>query len=132
MRTELPKGLGPCGQRAGLLRPHTRQANYYLERTLRIHSQPFLFITIPLMCILASILFFAACGGGESKEDILAQTWDCWAQGDTEVFEQSMLMTFPTANNMDEAKAQFIYVSSVAPIEDLKASRDEACGASPS
>ena len=24
-----------------------------------------------------------------------------------------MLVTFPTANNMDEAKAQFIYVSSV-------------------
>ena len=73
----------------------------------------------------------AACGGGESKEDILTQTWDCWAQGDTEVFE-SMLMMFPTADDMDDAKAQFIYVSSVAPIEDLKASRDEACGASPS
>ena len=43
-----------------------------------------------------------------------------------------MLMTFPTANNMDEAKAQFIYVSSVAPIEDLKASRDEACSNVPS
>ena len=94
---------------------------------MRIHSQPFLFIAILLMCILASILLLAACGGGESKEDILNQTWDCWAQGNTEVFEASMLMTFPTANDMDEAKAQFIYVSSVAPIEDLKASRDEAC-----
>ena len=99
---------------------------------MRIHSQPFLFIAIPLMCILASILLLAACGGGESKEDILAQTWDCWAQGDTEAFEASMLMTFPTANDMDEAKAQFIYVSSVAPIEDLKASRDEACSNVPS
>ena len=99
---------------------------------MRIHSQPFLFIAILLMCILASILLLSACGGGESKEDIIAQTWDCWAQGDTEVFEQSMLMTFPTANNMDEAKAQFIYVSSVAPIEDLKASRDEACSNVPS
>ncbi len=99
---------------------------------MRIHSQPFLFIAIPLMCILASILLLAACGGGESKEDILNQTWDCWTQGNTEVFEASMLMTFPTANNMDEAKAQFIYVSSVAPIEDLKASRDEACSNVPS
>ena len=112
---------------------------------MRIHSQPFLFIAIPLMCILASILLLAACGGGESKEDILNQTWDCWAQGNTlnqtwdcwaqgntEVFEASMLMTFPTANDMDEAKAQFIYVSSVAPIEDLKASRDEACSNVPS
>ena len=99
---------------------------------MRIHSQPFLFIAIPLMCILASILLLAACGGGESKEDILNQTWDCWTQGNTEVFEASMLMTFPTANDMDEAKAQFIYVSSVAPIEDLKASRDEACSNVPS
>ena len=99
---------------------------------MRVHSQPFPFIAIPLMCILASILFLAACGGGESKEDILAQTWDCWAQGDTEVFEASMLMMFPTANNMDDAKTQFIYVSSVAPIEDLKASRDEACSNVPS
>ena len=43
-----------------------------------------------------------------------------------------MLMMFPTANNMDDAKTQFIYVSSVAPIEDLKASRDEACSNVPS
>ena len=43
-----------------------------------------------------------------------------------------MRMMFPTANDMDEAKAQFIYVSSVAPIEDLKASRDEACSNVPS
>ncbi len=84
------------------------------------------------MCILASILLLSACGGGESKEDILNQTWDCWTQGNTEVFEASMLMTFPTAKDMDEAKAQFIYVSSVAPIEDLKASRDEACSNVPS
>ena len=71
---------------------------------------------------LASVLLLTACGGGESKEDILAQTWDCWAQGETGVFEQSMLMMFPTAVDIDDARAQFIYVSSVAPIEELKAS----------
>ena len=90
---------------------------------------------LSVVLALALTAALAACGGGESggesKEDILAQTWDCWAQGDTEVFE-SMIMMFPTADDMDDAKAQFIYVSSVAPIEDLKASRDEACGASPS
>ena len=98
---------------------------------MRIHSQPFLSIAILLMCILASVLLLTACGGGESKEDILAQTLDCWAQGETGVFEQSMLMLFPTAVDIDDARAQFIYVSSVAPIEELKASRDEACGLSP-
>ena len=87
----------------------------------------------PLMCILASMLLLVACGGGESKEDIIEQTWDCWAKyGDPEVFEQSMLMMFPTAEDMDDAKKQFIYVSSAAPIEDLKVSRDDACGASAS
>ncbi len=86
----------------------------------------------PLICILASILLLAACGGGESKEDILAQTWDCLLENDPETFELSMLAMMPTANDIDEAKEQFIYVSSVAPIEDLKASRDRACGASAS
>ncbi len=87
---------------------------------------------LSIVLALALTAALAACGGGESKEDILTQTWDCWAQGDTEVFEASMLMMFPTANNMDDAKTQFIYVSSVAPIEDLKASRDEACSNVPS
>ena len=86
----------------------------------------------PLICILASMLLLAACGGGESKEDILAQTWDCLLEIDPETFELSMLAMMPTANDIDEAKEQFIYVSSVAPIEDLKASRDRACGASAS
>ena len=97
----------------------------------RTHTTRYItLLSVVLALTLTAAL--AACGGGESKEDILNQTWDCWAQGDTEVFEASMLMTFPTANNMDEAKAQFIYVSSVAPIEDLKASRDEACSNVPS
>ena len=39
-----------------------------------------------------------------------------------------MLAMMPTANDIDEAKEQFIYVSSVGPIEELKASHDRACG----
>ena len=39
-----------------------------------------------------------------------------------------MLIMFPTANNIEEAKKQFIYVSSSASLEELKAGRDEACG----
>ena len=97
----------------------------------RTHTTRYITL-LSVVLALALTAALAACGGGERKEDILTQTWDCWAQGDTEVFEASMLMTFPTANNMDEAKAQFIYVSSVAPIEDLKASRDEACSNVPS
>ena len=57
---------------------------------------------LSVVLALALTAALAACGGGESKEDIIAQTWDCWAQGDTEVllmmFEQSMLMMFPTAS----------------------------------
>ena len=68
-----------------------------------------------------------ACGGGGSKEDIVGQTWDCFVEGDSD-FEQSMLMMFPTATDIDDAKKMCIYVSSIAPMEDLEAARDEACG----
>ena len=87
--------------------------------------------TIPLICVLASLLLLAACGGGGSKEDIVKQTLDCMEENseDSEIFEQTMVMMFPTANNLEEAKEQYIYISSVAPIEELEAARDEACGA---
>ena len=68
----------------------------------------------------------------DSKEDILAQTWECLLENDPENFELSMLAMMPTANDIDDARDQFIYVGSAAPIEDLKASRDEICGASAS
>ena len=78
------------------------------------------------------MLLLAACAGGESKEDILSQTWDCLSENDPETFELSMRAMFPTADDIDDARDQFIYVGSAAPIEDLKASRDEICGASAS
>ena len=83
---------------------------------------------IPLMCVLVFMLLLAACGGGGSKEDIAGQTWDCFAEGDS-YFEESMLMMFPTANNLEDAKEMYVYVSSAAPMEELKEARDEACGA---
>ena len=85
--------------------------------------------TILLMCVLVSMLLFAGCGSGGGKEDIAGETWDCMAEtGDPEVFEQSMLMMFPTASDLVEAKKMYVYVSSAAPIDELKAARDEACG----
>ena len=83
-----------------------------------------------LACVLVSVLLLAACGGGGGAKDIAEQTWDCMAENadDPEVFEQSMLMMLPTASNLEEAKEMYIYVSSVAPIEELKVARDEACG----
>lgn len=88
-----------------------------------------------LTCALVSMLLLAACGGGGvgggGKEDIAEQTWDCTAENavDPEMFEETMLMMFPTASDLEDAKKMYIYVSSAAPIEELEAARDEACGA---
>lgn len=84
---------------------------------------------IPLMCVLVSMLLLAACGGrgGGSKEDIAGQTWDCLAETDPD-FEESMLRMMPTAENLDEAKEQYVYVSSAASLEELKEAREFACG----
>ena len=86
--------------------------------------------TIPLICILVSMLLFAACGGGGSKEDILEQTLDCMEENseDSEIFEETMMMMFPSASNLEEAKNQYIYISSFASIEELEVARDEVCG----
>ena len=82
---------------------------------------------IPFMPVLMSILLLAACASDE-KVEVAEQTWECMANaGDPEIFETSMLMTFPTASNLEEAKEQFIYASSAASLEELKAGRDEAC-----
>ena len=41
------------------------------------------------------------------------------------------MMMFPTAQDIDDAKKQYIYVSQAAPLEELKEARDWACGSSP-
>ena len=78
------------------------------------------------MLILAAVV---ACGDGEagSKEDIAGETWDCLAESDPD-FEQSMLMTFRTAENLDEAKEQYVSASIYVSLSELEASRDHACG----
>ena len=88
-------------------------------------------LVILLACVLVSVLLLAACGGGGGKENIAEQTWDCMAENaeDPELFEQIMLGMLPTASNLEEAKEMYIYVNSAAPIEELEAARDEACGA---
>ena len=83
---------------------------------------------ISLMCVLVFMLLLAACGGGGSKGDIAGQTWDCFVERDS-YFEETMLMMFPTASNLEDAKEMYVYVSSAAPMEELKEARDEACGA---
>ena len=82
-----------------------------------------------LCSIVVLGLMLAACAS-ESKEAVLEETWDCMAESDP-VFEESMTMMFPTAQDIDDAKKQYIYVSQAAPLEDLKEARDLACGSSP-
>ena len=84
---------------------------------------------IALCSIVVLGLMLAACAS-ESKEAVLEETWDCMAESDP-VFKEGMMMMFPTAQDIDDAKKQYIYVSQAAPLEDLKEARDLACGSSP-
>ena len=90
-------------------------------------------------CVLVSmLLLLAACGGGASvgiggvsKANIAEETWECLAKNaeDSETFEEIMMRMYPTAGSLGEAKEMYVYVSSAAPIEELEAARDDACGA---
>ena len=82
----------------------------------------------PMLSILVALgaLLVVACAS-DGKEAVIKETLDCIAETDP-VFEQSMMMMFPTAENLDDARKQYIYVSQAAPLDDLKAARDEACG----
>ena len=87
-------------------------------------------LVLSLLIVLLSLSLYPACATDE-KAEVAEQTWDCMARaGDPEVFETSMRLMFPTARNLAEAKEQYLYVSSAASLEELKASRDEACGGS--
>ena len=80
-----------------------------------------------LCTIMALGILLAVACASDSKEAVIKETLDCMAENDP-VFEQSMMMMFPTARNLDDAKKQYIYVSQAAPLDDLKAARDEICG----
>ena len=84
---------------------------------------------VTVLVALVSLLLLAACATDE-KAKVAEETWDCMANAadGAEGFEISMRIMFPTANSLDEAKEQFIYVSQSASLDDLKASRDEFCG----
>ena len=79
------------------------------------------------LCIIMAlgILLAVACAS-DSKEAVIKETLGCMAENDP-VFEQSMMM-FPTARDLDDARKQYIYVSQAAPLDELKAARDEVCG----
>ncbi len=79
-----------------------------------------------ILTILAPALLLAVACASDSKEAVIKETLDCMAANDPG-FEQSMMMMFPTAQNLDDARKQYTYVSQAAPLDDLKAARDQVC-----
>ena len=77
--------------------------------------------------LLAAAVLGMGCAG-ESKESVIREMLDCQAERD-DLFEESMMMMFPAAGNLEQAIDQYVYVSQAADLEDLKAARDEMCGA---
>ncbi|MDE2801823.1 MAG: hypothetical protein OXK21_02945 [Chloroflexota bacterium] len=80
------------------------------------------------LCIIMAlgILLAVACGSG-SKESVIRETLDCMEKNDP-IFEQSMMMMFPAARDVEDAKDQYVYISQAASLEDLKEARDAVCG----
>ncbi|MDE2900425.1 MAG: hypothetical protein OXN15_05295 [Chloroflexota bacterium] len=80
------------------------------------------------LCIIVALclLLAVACGGG-SKESVVRETLDCMEKNDP-IFEQSMMMMFPAARDVEDAKDQYVYISQAASLEDLKEARDAVCG----
>jgi hypothetical protein len=83
------------------------------------------FVLIPVMLALSLSLALVGCGG-DSKASVISEMLDCQAKADP-FFEESMMIMFPTANNLDDAKKQYISVSQFASIDELKVARDYAC-----
>ncbi len=80
------------------------------------------------LCItMALFILLAVACAGDSKESVVRETLDCMEKNDP-IFEQSMMMMFPAARDLDDAKDQYVYVSQAASLEDLKAARDAVCG----
>ena len=78
------------------------------------------------LCItMALFILLAVACAGDSKESVVRETLDCMEKNDP-IFEQSMMMMFPAARDLDDAKDQYVYVSQAASLEDLKAAR--GCG----
>ena len=75
--------------------------------------------------VLALGVLTAGCGG-DSKASVISEMLDCQAEADP-FFEEGMMMMFPTAKSLDDAKKQYIAVSQFASIDELKVARDYAC-----
>ena len=82
-----------------------------------------------VLLILASPLILAACAS-DSKEAVLKESLECWEERDP-IFEETLLRMFATAEDLDDAKNQYIYVSQAASLDELKAARDEMCEGNP-
>ena len=75
---------------------------------------------------LLVLLSTAACMSN-SKESVIREYLDCQEERDPN-FEQSMMIMFAAAEDLEDAKEQYIYVNQAADLEDLKAARDMMCG----
>lgn len=75
------------------------------------------------------ILLLAAACASSSKEDVIREYLDCQAERDP-YFEESMMIMFPAAENLEDAIDQYVYVSQAASMDDLEAARDMMCGGS--
>ena len=73
------------------------------------------------------ILLLAMACMSSSKEDVIREYLDCQAERDP-YFEESMMMMFPAAADLEDAMDQYVYVSQAASLDDLKEARDWMCG----
>lgn len=83
------------------------------------------FVLFPVMLALSLSLALAGCGG-DSKASVISEMLDCQAEADP-FFEEGMMMMFPSAKDLGDARKQYIAVSQFASIDELKVARDYAC-----
>ena len=75
------------------------------------------------------ILLLAVACMSSSKEDVIREYLECQQERDP-YFEESMMIMFPAAEDLDDAMDQYVYVSQAASLDDLKEARDWMCGSS--